>query len=96
MPAYVFFDVVSVHPERMTGYRDKALASLQAFGGKMVAATDNIEVREGNWHPNRIVMLEFPNMERARAWYESPQYQEVLPIRLSANQDRMVMFEGLT
>jgi uncharacterized protein (DUF1330 family) len=41
-------------------------------------------------------MIEFPSMENARAWYESPEYQEVLPIRLSANEDKMVMFEGLT
>ena len=40
-------------------------------------------------------MLEFPSIEKARAWYESPEYQEVLPIRLSANKDKMVIFEGL-
>jgi len=40
-------------------------------------------------------MLEFPSMEKARAWYDSPEYQEVLPIRLDANRDKMVMFEGL-
>ena len=48
MRAYVFFDAVSVHPERMTGYRDKALASIKAFDGKLVAATNNIESREGD------------------------------------------------
>ena len=95
MAAYVFFDAVSVHPERMSGYRDKALASIKAFDGKLVAATGNIESREGDWHPTRIVMLEFPSMEKARAWYESPEYQEVLPIRLGANKDKMVIFEGL-
>lgn len=95
MAAYVFFDVVSVHPERMTGYRDKAIASMKAFGGKLVAATNNIDCREGDSHPSRIVMLEFPSMENARAWYESPAYQELLPIRLSANEDKMVIFEGL-
>jgi len=95
MAAYVFFDAVSVHPERMSAYRDKALASVKAFGGKIVAATNNIDYREGDWHPTRIVMLEFPSMEKARAWYDSPEYQGVLPIRLDANRDKMVMFEGL-
>jgi hypothetical protein len=51
MAAYVLFDVVSVHPERMTGYRDKALASVKAFDGRLVAAPDNIDCREGAWHP---------------------------------------------
>ena len=59
------------------------------------AATNNIDCREGDWHPTRIVMLEFPSMEKARAWYDSPEYQEVLPIRLDANRDKMVIFEGL-
>jgi len=95
MAAYVFFDAVSVHPERMTAYRDKALASVKAFSGKLVAATNNIDCREGDWHPTRIVMLEFPSMEKARAWYDSPEYQEVLPIRLNANRDKMVILEGL-
>jgi len=95
MAAYVFFDAVSVHPERMGGYRDKALASVKAFDGKRVAATNNIDCREGDWRPTRIVMLEFPSMEKARAWYDSPEYQEVLPIRLDANRDKMVIFEGL-
>jgi uncharacterized protein (DUF1330 family) len=79
----------------MSGYRDKALASVKAFGGKLVAATSNIDCREGDWHPARIVRLEFPSMETARAWYDSPEYQEVLPIRLDANKDKMVIFEGL-
>jgi uncharacterized protein (DUF1330 family) len=62
---------------------------------KLVAATSNIDCREGDWRPVRIVMLEFPNMESARTWYDSPEYQEVLPIRLKANRDKMVIFEGL-
>ena len=95
MAAYVFFDVISVHPERMSAYRDKAYASIKAFGGKLVARTNNIDCREGDWHPTRIVMLEFPSMENARAWYDSPEYQEVLPIRLDANRDKMVIFEGV-
>jgi uncharacterized protein (DUF1330 family) len=57
MAAYVLFDVVSVHPERMSGYREKALASVKAFDGKLVAATDNKDCREGDWRPARIVML---------------------------------------
>ena len=95
MAAYVFFDAVSVHPERMSAYRDKALATVKAFGGKLIAATSNIDYREGDWHPARIVMIEFPSMGNARAWYDSPEYQEVLPIRLAANKDKMVIFEGL-
>lgn len=96
MAAYVIFDILSVHPEQMTGYGDKAIASLEAHGGKIIAASNDIDAREGGWHPQRIVIIEFPTMERAQAWYESPQYQEVLPIRLKAHRDKMVIVEGLS
>lgn len=96
MAAYMIFDVVSVHPEQMTGYRDKAIASLEAFDGKIVAASNEVDAREGDWHPDRILIIEFPTMEKAQGWYESPEYQEVLPIRLKANRDKMVIVPGVT
>ena len=95
MPAYVIFDVVSVHPEQMTGYREKAIASLTAFGGKIVAASNDVDVREVDWHPTRVLIIEFPSMANAQGWYESPEYQEVLPIRLRANRDKMIIVPGV-
>ena len=47
MAAYVIFDIVSVHPDRMTGYGEKAVASLEAFGGKIVAASNEIDACGG-------------------------------------------------
>ena len=95
MPAYVIFDVVSVHPEQMTGYREKAISSLEAFGGKFIARSSDIDVREGDWHPKRVLIIEFPSMADAQGWYESPEYQEVLPIRLKANRDKMIIVPGV-
>jgi uncharacterized protein (DUF1330 family) len=94
MAAYVIFDSVSVHPDQMTSYGEKAIASLEAFGGKLIAASNDIDAREGDWHPDRIVIIEFPTMAKAQGWYESPKYQEVLPIRLKANRDKMVIVPG--
>ena len=95
MAAYVIFDIQPVHPEQMTGYGEKALASLDAFGGKLVAATNDVDTREGDWRPERIAIIEFPTMEQAQGWYESPAYQEILPIRLKAHRDKMVIVPGL-
>ncbi len=96
MAAYVIFDIVSVHPEQMTGYSEGAIASLEAYGGKIIVASNDIDAREGDWHPERIAIIEFPTMERAQTWYESPEYQKVLPIRLKAHRDKMVIVEGLS
>jgi len=95
MAAYVIFDSVSVHPEEMKDYGAKAVASLEAFGGKLVAASNDIDTREGDWRPERVVIIEFPTMAQAQAWYDSPAYQEVLPLRLKANRDKMVIVPGV-
>ena len=94
MAAYVIFGSVSVSPEEMEGYGEKAIASVAAYDGKLVAATNDIDAREGDWHPERIVIIEFPTMAKAQGWYDSPEYQEVLPLRLKANRDKMVIVPG--
>ena len=95
MAAYVIFDSVSVHPDQMSGYWEKAIASLEAFGGKLIAASNDVDAREGDWQPERIVIIEFPTMAKATGWYDSLDYQEVLPIRLKANRDKMVIVPGV-
>ena len=96
MAAYVIFDIVSVHPEQMTGYGEGAIASLEPYGGNLIVASNEIDSREGDWHPERIAIIEFPTLEKAQALYESPEYQKVLPIRLKAHRDKMVIVEGLS
>ena len=97
MAAYVIFDVVSAEVDQMTGYLEKATASLEAFGGKVIVASNEVDVREGDWHPKRIVIIAFATMAKAQGWYESPHYREALPIRLQANrgEDKMVIVPGL-
>lgn len=96
MSAYVIIDSKSVNPdEAMDEYRQKAGATLKAHNGKMIAASTEIDAREGDWTPERMLIIEFPSIDAARAWYDSPEYQEVLPIRLRANQDKLVIVEGL-
>ena len=62
--------------------------------------TDDIDVREVRsdkaWVPTRLLIIEFPALSAARAWYESPEYQAILPLRLNARgQDNMVIVEGV-
>ena len=95
MAAYVIFDAVPVDPDQMKGYGEKAIASLEAYCGKIISATNDIDAREGDWHRERIVIIEFPTMAKAQGWYESPEYREVLPIRLKASRDKMVIVPGL-
>jgi uncharacterized protein (DUF1330 family) len=99
MAGYVIFDVGPSDREAMTPYLEKAFDTVAASGGKILVRTGNIEVREAThrdgWHPTRILIIEFPSMDAARAWYESPAYQDILPIRLKAGKDNMVIVEGV-
>lgn len=53
-----------------------------------------VDVREGEW-PGTIVTVEFPTVEQARAWYESPSYQEILPLRTEHIRSDTIIVEGV-
>jgi uncharacterized protein (DUF1330 family) len=67
---------------------------VKAHGGRYLARGGATDVLEGDWDIDRLVVLEFPSMEQARAWYDSPEYQEVAPIRQAASRARAVIVEG--
>ena len=99
MTGYVIFDVGPSDREAMKPYPDKAFDTIAAHGGKLIARTGNIDVREStygpSWRPSQILIIQFVSMDAARAWYESPEYQAILPIRLKHGKDNMVIVEGL-
>ena len=67
-----------------------------AAGIKLLAANDNAEVREGMQPFPRTVIVEFPDMEAARAWYESGDYQAIAPLRQAASTGTLFMIEGFS
>jgi uncharacterized protein (DUF1330 family) len=99
MSGYVIFDVGPSDREAMKPYLDKAWDTVAAHGGKVLARTSNVDVRESThgpgWRPTRVLIIEFPSMEAARGWYEPTEYQAILPIRLKASKDNMVTVEGV-
>jgi uncharacterized protein (DUF1330 family) len=78
-------------------YRGKVLATLQAFGGRFLTrgGGDHPEVLEGDGPAGRIVILEFDSQERARDWYNSPAYQDILPLRLRNAGGRVTCSAGV-
>ena len=95
--AYMIFDVRRGDDrDAMKPYGEKVMSTLEPYGGKIIAASDDVVVRECDWDFDRILIVEFPSMEAAQAWYDSPEYQEILPIRLKANSDQMVIVDGLS
>jgi uncharacterized protein (DUF1330 family) len=95
MPAYVIFDIHVDDPDAYAPYREPAGASVEQYGGRYIARGGAAEVLEGDWDVDRLVILEFPSMDQARAWYRSREYQEVVSIRHGASHGRGVLLEGL-
>ena len=102
MAAYVIFDVLPGGDlEAMKPYREKAFDTLVPYGGKPIVRGGEIDVREVRrdqaWTPTRLLIIEFPTLAAARAWYESPEYQALLPIRLKARgPDNMLIVDGIS
>lgn len=95
MTAYAIFDA-DIHDQAgMDEYLRQVPATLKQYGAKLRVVTSNVETIEGDWTPRRIVILEFDNMDAARIWYNSPEYRAVLPLRLNASHDRVVLVEGM-
>jgi uncharacterized protein (DUF1330 family) len=95
MPAYVIVNVRVSDPELYKEYAAGAPATIERFGGRYVARGGAVEVREGSWSPERLVVLEFPDADAARAWYESDDYRQLLAIRRRAAESELVITEGI-
>ena len=95
MPAYVVLDIAVTDPGRFDEYRRLAPPAIAAFGGRYLARGGKTEVLEGNWTPNRIVVLEFPTPEQAKRWLESSQYREARALRHAAATTNAIVVEGV-
>ena len=75
-------------------YIERIQSTMDPFGGRFLVHGPDVEVREGTW-PGTIVILEFPDVDQARAWYESPAYQEILPLRTRHIEGETIIAPGV-
>ena len=95
MPAYVIVETDIHDPEQYERYRAASPGAVHAGGGRFVVRGGELAVLEGDWTPSRLVVLEFPDLEAAKRWYDSPEYEEVKRLREGAANLRMVAVQGL-
>ena len=96
MPAYVLSEVEILDERVADRYRPIAAASIARYGGRYLVRGGTIDVIEGDWPSNkRVVIVEFPTMERARAWYGSAEYAEALELRQTALNRRLIFVDGV-
>jgi uncharacterized protein (DUF1330 family) len=91
MAAYVIFDIKVTDTDRFAQYRELAPGPIAAYGGRYVVRGGATEVLEGQWKPNRLVVLEFPSVDRAKEWLESPEYRPARDLRRAATITNAVL-----
>ena len=96
MPAYVIAAVEeSWDQDKLVQYREGNTEAVAAHGGRFIARGGAMTVLEGDWDPQRIVVIEFDDIAAARAWYESDDYAPLRELRRSASKTNIVVVEGL-
>jgi uncharacterized protein (DUF1330 family) len=94
MTAYVIVDIEVNDPVGYEEYKKLAPAAVALYGGRYAARGGQTETLEGDWSPSRLVILEFPSIEQAKAWLNSPEYAPARAMRHQYATSRMVVIEA--
>ena len=94
MAAYVAVQAEVTDPAKFKQYQELAEPTLAAFGGKVLSAGSDLERMEGQWERPTFVLLEFESVDKAKAWYTSPEYQNAIAARTGAAVFDMIAVPG--
>jgi uncharacterized protein (DUF1330 family) len=95
MPAYVIVEVAIRDHKEYEEYKKLTPSTIAAFDGKFVVRGGPTQTLEGDWKPERIVVLQFPTVDRAREWWDSGAYAEAKTIRQKTATTKMIIVEGV-
>ena len=94
MKGYVIANVSVEDAAAYEPYRSQTAAIIAQYGGRILVRGGAVEAREGEPGIDRLVILEFPSVDAARTFYDSPEYQAILPIRFENARSTLVIAEG--
>ncbi|MYT31355.1 MULTISPECIES: DUF1330 domain-containing protein [unclassified Streptomyces] len=95
MPAYAIAHLqeAAPHPE-IAEYIERITDTFEPFGGHFLVHATQHEVKEGAW-PGHVVVIGFPGIAEARAWWDSPAYQEIAPLRSRHIDGDIILVDGV-
>lgn len=94
MPAYIIGQVTVHDPVEYEKYLSNFMSAFMLFSGRVLVASENIEIIEGQWPLTRTIILEFPTKDHAKRWYDSEEYQKVVKHRFKAATANLVLANG--
>jgi uncharacterized protein (DUF1330 family) len=95
MTAYVLVEIDFTDPSVLEEYKALATIAGERHGATYLARGGATELLEGKEQPKRITLLEFPDMDAARAWYESDEYQAARAVRAGGSVARFIAVDGV-
>ena len=95
MAAYLLVDVEVTDPVRYESYKKLAPPAIAKYGGRYLVRGGAMTSLEGDWPLDRVVVLEFPDADAARRFYDSPEYGVARAERAGAARMKMVLVEGV-
>jgi uncharacterized protein (DUF1330 family) len=95
MAAYVIGNFKLLDAAIIERYRREAPATIEKYGGRYLVRGGAVDILEGDFVPNRITLLEFPSVERAKAWYESSEYHPLAELRQSGASGDLFIVAGV-
>jgi uncharacterized protein (DUF1330 family) len=94
MPAYLVGQITIHDRSEYEKYLAGVMDTFAPFDGRVLAVDEEVEVLEGTWPATRTVVLEFPSMDHARRWYESPNYKSIVQHRFKAARSNIILANG--
>ncbi|MCB9946292.1 MAG: DUF1330 domain-containing protein [Rhodospirillaceae bacterium] len=95
MAAYLIAQIEVTDPQAYEAYKSQVPALIERYGGEYLVRGGALEVLEGDWAMPRTIILRFPSMEAARAWYTAADYQPVKALRRQASIGNVVLVDGM-
>ena len=93
--AYILANVDVKDPAAYEEYKRLSTIAMKAHGAEVCVRGGRTEVHEGDWTPDRVVLLKFPTMEKAKAFYDSTEYAAAIKARENIAVMRMVLIDGV-
>jgi uncharacterized protein (DUF1330 family) len=95
MPAYAILDLKIFDNEKLQEYLKVAPEIIKKFGGKIIVRGGEFKTVEGNWNPEKIVMIEFPNYITANDWWNSDEYKKATELREKGANTNVLIIDGV-
>ena len=95
MAAYVVVQVDVKDPVRYEAYKKMVPPTFEKYGGRFLVRGGKTHTMEGTWAPSRFVLVEFPSVEQAKAWWASPEYAEAKALRQATSDSHLIIAEGI-